>query len=312
MAKVLVLGATGFIGSHLTDALLLAGHNVVATYHIREPDIKYNDAKNIQWVNYALSSSGFILPNTMVGCDFIFHLLTTTVPGTSNNSPYDDLMSNVGGTLRILNSIRSACVKKIIFVSSGGTVYGIPQQIPITESHPTNPTSSYGIGKLTIEKYLSLYHSLNGIDYSIMRLANPYGPGQRITTAQGAVAAFLHKAMHHQPIEIWGDGSVTRDFIYIDDVITALIGLMNYTGNEHIFNVGAGTGTNLNQLVSIIEQVSGQKQQVNYKPGRSFDVPVNVLDITKIKQELNWKPAVTLVDGIRNTYQNQLLEILKS
>jgi UDP-glucose 4-epimerase len=157
------------------------------------------------------------------GCDIIYHLVSTTLPKSSNDNPAYDIETNVIGTLHLLDLARKKMGKKVIFISSGGTVYGVPGEVPIKESYPTNPLCSYGIVKLTIEKYLALYHQLYGLDYCVIRPSNPFGERQRVTGAQGAVAVFLHKALRDEPIEIWGDGTVVRDFIYVGDLTAALV-----------------------------------------------------------------------------------------
>src|SRR4029434_4711286 len=178
----------------------------------------------------------------VAGCEVVFHMISTTIPKSSNDNPAYDVESNLVGTLRMLEAARKAGVRKVVFASSGGTVYGIPKVVPINESHPTDPICSYGISKLAVEKYLHLYHALHGLDYCILRIGNPYGEGQRPTAAQGAVGVFLYKALHGGVIEIWGDGTVTRDYIYIGDVIQAFLKAMTYSGEHRLFNIGAGEG----------------------------------------------------------------------
>lgn len=168
-----------------------------------------------------------------------------------------------------------------MFLSSGGTVYGIPKYLPIDELHPTDPLCSYGISKLTIEKYLDLYRLLYGIDYVVLRISNLYGERQRLIAAQGAAAVFLGKALKGEKVTIWGDGSVARDYIYIADVIDSLIAVMNYFGKERIFNVGSGVARTLLELIEVIESVAGRKVDLEFKPSRTFDVPVNSLDIRR-------------------------------
>ncbi len=231
----------------------------------------------------------------------MFHLISTTLPKTSNEDPAYDIESNLVGTIRILDVCRNNSVKKMIFLSSGGTVYGPPDTIPIAESHPNRPTSSYGITKLAIEKYLSLYKHLYGLKYTAFRLANPYGRYQRPIGAQGAVAVFLGRALRGEPIEIWGDGNIIRDYVYIEDVVTALVSAIDYTGETDVFNLGSGLGTSLNELVDAISEVVLRPVKVVYKPARSLDVPASVLDISLISSVLGWTPQVDLLEGLRHT-----------
>jgi UDP-glucose 4-epimerase len=194
-------------------------------------------------------------------------------------------------------------VEKIVFMSSGGTVYGVPRSLPIDEDHPTFPISSYGIQKLTIEKYLHLAQRMHGLDYCILRGANVYGPQQRLDIAQGAVAVFLDRTLRAKPIEIWGDGSVVRDYLYVEDLAGALVKAATYQGEPRIFNVGSGIGTSLNELVSTLRAVTGAKLDVQYSGARAVDVPANVLECARARRHLGWQPQVSLAEGVRRTYE---------
>jgi UDP-glucose 4-epimerase len=192
-------------------------------------------------------------------------------------------------------------VKKIVFISSGGTVYGNPCYLPIDEKHPTEPLVSYGITKLAIEKYLLMYQAMHGIKANILRVANPFGDRQRIETAQGAVAAFLSRALQDLPIEIWGDGSVARDYLYVGDVAEAFALAVAYDGPKSVFNISSGKATSLNDLITLIERITRLPVARIFKPGRAFDVPLSVLDNTLAGDELMWRPRVDLEEGIRRT-----------
>ena len=207
----LVLGGGGFIGSAIVDRLLRAGHPVrvferprVAPFRVFEPHEK------VDWVTGDLLSTKDV-ESALCDVDAVFHLVSTTLPKGSNDDPIYDVQSNLVGTLQILNLMVRAGTRKLVFISSGGTVYGPPVRLPIDEQHPTNPQVSYGITKLAIEKYILLFRKIHGLDATILRLANPYGERQRVETAQGAAAAFLHRALRQEQVEIWGDGSIARD-----------------------------------------------------------------------------------------------------
>lgn len=291
--KVLVLGGNGFIGSNLVDALIAQG------YFVRVFD-RFNN--NITNKNYEFIEGDFLNDEAVIeamhGCDICFHLVSTVIPNTSNLNPLFDIESNLLGSVKLLNNAINSGIKKIIFLSSGGTVYGSPTYLPIDENHPTNPICSYGIIKLAIEKYLSLYRRLYGLDYIILRLSNPFGERQSINSAQGAVAVFLGKALQKEPIEIWGDGSVIRDYIHISDVVRAMLLTITYQGKEHIFNIGSGHGISLNDVLQEIERVTGSSVARKYTQGRTFDVPVSILSVDRAIKELNWTPQVTLMEGL--------------
>jgi len=180
-------------------------------------------------------------------------------------------------------------------------VYGCPKYIPIDERHPTEPLVSYGINKLCIEKYLALYESMHGIRAIVLRLSNPYGERQRIETAQGAVGAFCVRALRAEPIDIWGDGSVTRDYVYVGDVAEAFRKAMQYSGSFNVFNISYGAGTTLLELVELISRELKNPIVPRFLPGRPFDVPVNILDNALARSELDWKPAIALQDGLALT-----------
>ncbi len=299
----LVLGGHGFIGSHLTDRLLDSGWTVKS---FDKPQVipVAGKPKNVEGLTYIEGdfTNSKSLDAALEGVDVCYHLISTTLPGSSNLAPEYDVETNVVGTIRLLDAAVRRKVKKVVFASSGGTVYGHPSYSPIPEHHSTEPICSYGIAKLAIEKYIVLYHKLYGIDYSILRLANPYGERQRTEFSQGAIAVFLGRALRNEAIDIWGDGSVIRDYLHISDVIQALIiGGQTNTGSI-LCNIGSGQGSSLNDIVNIIGKVAKKNIKINYLPARDFDVPVNVLDITRAKSTLGWHPKISLETGIGQTF----------
>lgn len=231
----------------------------------------------------------------------VVHLVWSTRPKDSNEDLIFDVQSNVIATLQLLEEMRRQGIKTILFASSGGTVYGPPLRTPIDEDHPTNPTSSYGITKLTVEKYLLLSRDLHGLRPIILRMANPYGERQRVAAAQGVVAAFLERALAGRAIEIWGDGTVIRDFLHVEDVGRACSAALRYPGERAIFNIGSGSGTTLNELVRLLSELLGRELEVRHQPGRSFDVKSNVLCCQRAHQQLNWQPAIGMAEGLART-----------
>lgn len=291
----LVLGGGGFQGTHLCRRLLAAGMRVRVLDRMSSSPI----ARLVDWHTGDFSDPD-VLSRCVSGVDIIFHLISTTLPQTSNDNPVADLETNVIPTLRLLRIAKQRGVRKIIFFSSGGTIYGVPDCLPISEEHPTRPICAYGIHKLAIERYLHLYHTLHGLDYAVMRIANPYGHHQAVDRGQGAVAVFLHKLSTGQPIEVWGDGSVIRDYIHIDDVIEAAVRLIDYSGEPRIFNIGSGQGLSINDVIRTIGAVVKREPIVVYRPGRKLDVPANVLDIERARREISWCPKISFEDGIKN------------
>lgn len=298
--RCLVLGGRGFIGSHLVDALLARGHYVRCFDRPHVAPLGEEHRLNPYFELYEgdLSSEADIA-EALVGCEVCFHLVSTTLPKSSNADPIFDVESNVLSTVRFLAHAVKSGLKKIIFVSSGGTIYGAPTQLPIPETHSTDPICSYGISKLAIEKYISLFHHLHGISYTVLRIANPFGERQRTHASQGAIAVFLGKALRGEVIEIWGDGSVIRDYIYISDVVDALMAALEQVENEnHIFNIGSGRGHSVNEVLNAVEKTIGRAVNRIYLPGRAFDVPASVLSIAQAKNLLDWSPKITLEQGL--------------
>ena len=299
--KCLILGGAGFIGSHLAQGLLAEGHEVKIfdRPNLMLPPELRSDPR-IEWFEGDFLNQDD-LAQVVPGSEVIFHLVSATLPKSSNDNPAYDVQSNVMGSLHLLELARLHGIRRVIFASSGGTVYGLPCSLPISETHATEPLVSYGITKLAIEKYLHMYRELYGIDYCVLRLANPFGERQRVSAAQGAVAVFLHRALHDEIIHIWGDGSVTRDYIYIKDAVDAFIKAMDSTGEQRVFNIGSGQGLSLNDIIAAIEKLLGKPVARSYESARKFDVPVNVLDITRAREHLGWQPAVGFEDGLRST-----------
>ena len=299
--KCLILGGGGFLGSHLCEALLVQGYAVRIFDRpnlLRFKPFPYTDA--VEWVEGDFINREHVA-QAVCGCDIIFHLISTTLPRSSNENPAYDVETNVIGTLHLLEAAQKNKIKKTIFVSSGGTVYGIPQEIPIRESHPTEPICSYGIVKLTIEKYLNLFHLLHGMEYCVLRLANPFGERQRVAAAQGAVAVFLHKALRNETIEIWGDGSVIRDYFHVSDAVSAMTKALTYQGSSGVFNIGSGVGQSLNEILAAIEIQLGAPVKRSYLAPRAFDVPVSILDISKAAKLLSWTPQISFTEGLART-----------
>lgn len=299
--KCVIFGGGGFIGSAIADRFLQAGHQLRIFERPRvQPYRKFTDQENVEWMTGDILST-HDLKAAIDGMDVVLHLVSTTLPKSSNDDPIYDVQSNVVGTLQMLNAMVANNVRNIIFISSGGTVYGKPKYIPIDEQHPTDPLVSYGITKLAIEKYLQMYESLHGIKAITLRVANPYGERQRIETAQGAVGVFLHHALKSIPIEIWGDGSVQRDYIYIGDVAEAFLQALNYQGLHRVFNISSGQGISLNELISLLENVLGKTIERRYLSARPFDVPVSVLSNQLAQEQLQWTPLTSMLDGISRT-----------
>lgn len=297
--KALVIGGNGFIGSHLVE-LLLEESTEVRVFD-RYPNRFGQPVAGVEYIVGDMGNHGEAA-HAVKGVDWVFHLAYTTLPETSNDDPVYDVRSNVVDTLQLLQECCAQGVKKVVFISSGGTVYGVPKTVPIHEDHSTEPICSYGITKLTIEKYLALFQRVHGLEYVVARLSNPYGERQNPQAKQGAVGVFLGRIARGEKLTIWGDGEVVRDYVYIKDACKALISAAKYkpgATDPRIFNVGSGAGCSLNELVDALRKVVDARVEVEYTASRVLDVPANVLDVSLAKKHLNWSPTTTMDDGLR-------------
>lgn len=301
--KIILLGAAGFIGMNLTLKLAEDKNN-----HITLVDVKkeyFSNAELLELENVEFKESTFDIESNfeeiLTGQEVVYHLVSTTVPTTSNQHISQELMANVVMTAKMLDACVKCAVKKVAFISSGGTVYGKEVSCPLKEDTTTNPISSYGIQKVTIEKLLYLYQYVYGLDYRVIRLSNPYGPYQRPNGLLGAVTTFTYKALKGKEIVVYGDGSVIRDFIYIEDAVRGILNIVNGEGKYRTFNLGCGYGTSINEVLEVIHQVLNVEMNVAYKPGRKVDVPVNYLNIIRYETAFGKLNPICLHDGVLKT-----------
>ena len=301
--KILLLGAAGFIGTNLTIELAKRTEDEITlvdrSKSFFKPIVSMN-LKNVRSLEADLTVD-MDFDSILKGQEVVYHLVSTTVPTTSNQHISQELISNVVFSANLFEACIRCGVKKVVFISSGGTVYGKEVDCPLKEKTATNPISSYGVQKITIEKLLYLYRYMYGLDYRIIRLANPYGPYQRPNGVLGAVTTFTYKALKGDEIAVYGDGSVVRDFIYIDDVIRAIMKIVEGENKHRIFNLGCGYGTSIKQVLETIEKALGIKLTVSYLEGRKVDVPVNYLDISRYEKYYGALNPISLEEGISKT-----------
>lgn len=299
----LVLGGCGFIGRHLALALARRGHKVTVA------DIKPPPTELANVAPFHLISPEAPDWYTLLDAhDIIHYCAWTTVPKTANENPLQDIEDNLKGLVRLLEAMRKFTGKKIIFTSSGGTVYGRLNQIPVPEDHTLAPITAYGASKVSAETYLGFYRGCYGIDCRVARISNPFGAGQNPHGGLGAVSTFLFRALEHQEITIWGNGSIVRDYIHIADLTAGLLSLADATFPDTdplpAFNLGSGQGVSLNSILETLRSDLRLDPKVTYLPGRAFDVPVSVLDITKAETLLKWRPALSFSEGCTRMLQD--------
>ncbi|MCS0503135.1 NAD-dependent epimerase/dehydratase family protein [Ancylobacter mangrovi] len=303
--KHLVLGGSGFVGRHVALALAKAGHEVVVADRSPLPnDLPALLRDRVSWRFFELDDAPW--PELIEDVAVVHHYAWSSVPASANDCPALDLASNVGPTIALLETLRArgaGDAPRLVFSSSGGTVYGRLRRVPVQEDHPLSPLNAYGAGKAAAENYISCYRNQYGLDCRVARLANPFGAGQNLARGQGAVTTFLYRALTHEPIVIWGNGEVVRDYVHISDVASGLMTLActEDVGEQHVFNIGSGIGVSLNAIVAELETALGRRLEVRRKAGRPYDVPVSVLDISMMHDLLNWRPWLSFSDGIRRT-----------
>ncbi|HTX17332.1 MAG TPA: NAD-dependent epimerase/dehydratase family protein [Bacteroidota bacterium] len=295
----LVLGGCGFLGSVVTRRLVEKGHAVrVLDKEGQNTDRIKSVLPQIELQFGDFSSAGD-LAVALDGVRTVIHFVGTTIPQTSMNDIEFDVETNVLPTVRLLEQLKDRRSVRLIFSSSGGTVYGAAKpDTPLSENDPTEPISAYGISKLMIEKYIRLFSVNYALPAVIMRFSNPYGPSQHPLRPQGAVGVFVNRALRGEEIVVWGDGSTVRDYLYEDDLATAVLSVVEKPARDGIYNVGSGTGTSITDLVRSIERTFGVRCKIRYDSSRRFDVPYNVLRIDKLTSETGWRPEYTLLKGL--------------
>lgn len=303
MARCLVVGGNGFIGSHLSERLLREGYEVAVLDRFKSG---VNNLKEIRGQIEIFRGSYLdqeLLRTAMKGMDYVFHYASSTTPATSIADPDYEIESNLLGSVRLLQIARDEGVKKVIFPSSGGTIYGEPKRLPVREEDCALPSNPYAISKWAVERYLHHFHELYGLDYLILRYSNPYGERQSPYGKQGVIPIFLNRIKHNQRPVIYGDGSMVRDYIYITDIIDATSILFERVIKDKVFNVGSGIGVSLNEIIKTMYSILGEEIRPIYEinSSRTYVTSI-VLDIAKIETKTGWKPSTSIEEGIRKTW----------
>lgn len=303
--NITIIGAAGFIGTNL---ILDIVHNSKQEIHLTAIDRKITYFKhlidmNLDGVEYreANFSVDANFDEQLKNQDIVYHLASTVIPGNSNKNIPLEIEGNIVATSKMLDACVRQKVKKVIFISSGGAVYGKKGICPIKEDTVTYPISSYGVQKIAIEKLLYLYRYQFGLDYRIIRLANPYGPYQRPNGKLGVVTSFVYEALKGNILQVYGDGKVVRDFIYIDDAIRGIRNIANDENELRVFNLGSGTGNSVNQVIDEIKNTIDSNIKVEFIASRPADVPENYLDISRYEKYYGKLNPISLHEGILKT-----------
>lgn len=292
--RILILGA-GFIGLALARRLAQRGTKVSLLSRGTAAD----EFHGIDWYQGSLDDPA-LMADLLSDCNHVVHAASTSTPGTHLSDATADAQENLIPLLNLIALLAQNEHKPLVYLSSGGAVYGNPQTLPVTEAHPLNPLSYHAAGKAAAEKYLGVY-AQQGHPVTILRPSNVYGPGQAPKPGFGVIPTLLDHAMKGTPVTIWGDGENTRDYLYIDDMIDSLVAVLDkpQTG---IFNIGSGSGTSLNTLCDIVESITGMPLERAHQSARSVDVRKIILDTQRFRDAFDHEPAIRIEQGIQATW----------
>ncbi|MBN2733772.1 MAG: NAD-dependent epimerase/dehydratase family protein [Methanomicrobiaceae archaeon] len=302
MAKCIIFGGNGFIGSHLAEKLLRQGYEVKIFGSFRNGTSNLSDCINDVEIIKGDYLNSHDVSSALKDVDILFHYISNTNNATKPLNPVFEIETNIIGSVRLLQAALDNYVEKIIYPSSGGTIYGETNGKPVSEDEPKNPVSPYAISKFTIERYLEYFHRNYGMKYSVIRYSNPFGERQNPHGNQGVIPVFLNKILHGESPVIFGDGTAVRDYIYIDDAIDATLAVLESKTKETIFNVGSGDGYSLNQLINIMSEITGRNISPVYTDDSGNNISKIVLDISRISNATGWTPKVSIHDGILKTW----------
>jgi UDP-glucose 4-epimerase len=307
--KAMVTGGAGFIGSTLVDRLLAEDWRVDAVDDLSSGNLaNLADARSMPDRRFSFHRIDVSSPAVMELIahrrpDVIFHLAAQADVRVSVARPVFDATVNIIGTLNVCEAAVAAGVSKVLFAASGGTLYGTTEDIPVREGHPQVPESPYGVAKKAAGDYLNYYRTVRGLEYSALAMANVYGPRQNPHGEAGVVAIFAGKLLSHERPVIFGDGSQTRDFVYVDDVVDAFVRAVE-KGGGLLMNIGTGTETSVQQLFDVMARLTGFKQHARYDPPRPGEVPRSALDPSRAGIHLGWQPWTSVEEGVARTLEH--------
>jgi UDP-glucose 4-epimerase len=303
MKSCCVIGGTGFIGANLIPKLVYSGRFVKVIARSSSP--KMFLPENSEYYSGDYGDSEF-LAGILKGVDEIIHLAYSSVPKTSYDDPIHDILNNLPETVQLFDLALKTRVKKILIISSGGTVYGKLDKLPASESSPTNPLSPYGITKLACEKYAMMFHEIHKLPVICVRPANAYGEGQKAFTGQGFIATAISSILQKKEILLYGSCGTVRDYIYIQDLINGIISSLELGQIGECYNIGTGVGKNNIEVLELLKPLA-EKAKLNIKlkklEQRPFDVPANILDSSKLHKHTGWKPNISLIEGLQKSWE---------
>lgn len=300
MKHTCIIGGGGFIGRSLVKELAAMGRQL--TVIGRNPVSPFGDS-----VTYLFNGHNdpAFLRNAFAGVDEVIELAYSSTPKTSFDDPVKDIFENLAFSVKVFEALLQSGVRKIVCVSSGGTIYGQSLQLPVREDHPTNPVSPYGITKLAIEKYGNMFHAAHGLPIVFVRPGNAYGEGQLPFRGQGFIPTAIGTFLKGEKVNIFGAEGTIRDYIYIDDLVSGIVAALEHGANGECYNIGTGEGKTNLEIIKILEpmvKAAGYTCAYELLPARSFDVKANVLDAAKLKAAGGWQPLTDIETGLRKTF----------
>ena len=298
--NTLVIGGAGFIGTHLVSELLATGRTV--TILDRRTDAIQELPRGADYIAGDFGQCELIR-ELLRNHEEVIHLAYTSVPKTSFENPFSDLLENLPPTVQLFAETADSG-RKLLFVSSGGTVYGEAGTLPIREDHPTRPISPYGLTKLTLEGYAHLYAVTHGLKFVCVRPANAFGPGQKPFTGQGFIASAMTSMMRGLPVTVFGQRGTVRDYVYVGDLAAGIVSALEKGRPSEIYNLGSGVGrTNMDVIEAITPLLEGlaYKIRIEHLPERTFDVRANILDSGKLHKDTGWSPTTPFDKGLLRT-----------
>lgn len=306
MVEALVVGANGFIGSHLVDGLSLAGHHVTAfdRFSSRGPTFAADaDVVVGEFLNRA------DLEQAVQGKEMVFHFLSTTTPATAESDPTLDVRTNLAQSIELMEVASAAGVRHMYFASTGGAVYGVQGRERYAEQDPALPISPYAIGKLAIERFLAYFAATRGLRSTVFRISNPYGPRQHPHRKQGLIPIALRQILNGEPVVQFGDGTMVRDYIYVEDLIDMILPIVERGGGRHdLYNLGSGTGHTVTEVFDSLRRVTGIDFAIERRPVPPTFVDRVVLDTTRYTAEFGTPRFTDLDDGVRSTLEDMRTE----
>jgi UDP-glucose 4-epimerase len=303
--RTLVTGGAGFIGSTLVDRLLRDGHEVVVVDDLRRGSRKNlaGALDSVKLVELDVTSPELTDVVAEAAPEVVFHLAAQIDVRLSVADPLFDVHSNVVGTVNLAEAARKAGVRKVLFASSGGSIYGTPDQLPVGESTPINPMSPYAASKVAGEVYLNTYRQLYGMECTHLALANVYGPRQDPHGEAGVIAIFAGRLLAGEPTKVFGDGGNTRDYVFVEDVVAAFVAASGEQGGGRRFNIGTGEQTSDRELHTLVAKAAGAADAPEFAPARLGDLRASALDASAARAELGWLPEVDIAEGVRRTVE---------